>query len=92
MTRGAQNVIVNAIGCEFDPHSRKLNIFLKFIEASILLCRGKARRCVLLLNTQCFRNSAESGERSSAETLGYSVKHICKNITDTILSIFVKLL
>ena len=48
----ARIVTVKSTGCEFDPHSRRRNIYLL------------ARRWVLPLNTQCLQNSADSGERS----------------------------
>ena len=40
-----------------------------YILISSLWCRGQVRRWILPLNTQCFQNSADSGERS-ALTLG----------------------
>ena len=61
-------MIVNAIGCGFDPHSKK-NIYI-FI--SSLWCQGKARRWVPPLNTQCPQNSAENGEMANGESWFYS--------------------
>ena len=58
----AQSVTVKSTGCGFDSHSRKWNIYLYFHFS--LWCRGKARRWVPPLNTQCLQNLAESGERS----------------------------
>ena len=46
MAQGYKRVTVNATGCEFDPHWRKLKISI-----SSLWCRGKARRRVPPLNT-----------------------------------------
>ena len=39
-----QSVTVNATGCGFNPHSKKLNIYLNLYSISSLWCRGKARR------------------------------------------------
>ena len=69
-----------SIGCRYDPHLRRWNISL--------WCRGKARRWVLPLNTQCLQFGRKWGTeclntRFPLLTLlcaGYSVKLINCNI------------
>ena len=53
----AQSVSVESTGCEFDPHSRKWNIYLHLHFHFFALVSRQ------LLNTQYLQNSAESGER-----------------------------
>ena len=48
------------------PHSRKMKYLFTFIFSFLRSgVRGKARRWVQPLNTQCLQNSAERGERSA---------------------------
>ena len=62
---GHKCVTVNVSGCEFDPHSRKwniyLNVYLNFLRSAVEV---KAQRWFPAFNTQCFQNSADNGKRS----------------------------
>ena len=58
-----------------------------YISISSLWCRGQARRWVLLHNSQCFQNSAESGKRNVLTLLG-SLCLAC-NMRDTAWSCFI---
>ena len=75
---GVQSAIVKATGCGFNARSRKWHLYLNLYFYFFALVSKQSAALSSVLNTQCFRNSEGSGERSGLNQVPVSYPTVCE--------------